>query len=176
MRIDMGNAKSIYAPTLEARPEPATFPPEAFLIGQINEYPLDFPGYVYVIQWGDDGPVKIGMAIAPSYRVRELQVGNWAKLTVRAVIPTPCKPKIVERVAHRVALPHLIRGEWFDMSPIDAVSAVLAAAWQARVYVMPFMESVAEFKGLVEINRQIRSMAQREADRALIRRRLGMDP
>lgn len=171
----MGNAKSIYAPTLEARPEPATFPPEAFLVDQISEYPLDFPGYVYVIQWGDDGPVKIGMAAYPDARLNGLQVGNWTELFLRALVPTPCKPKVVERVAHRLAVPHLIRGEWFDLTPLEAVSVILHAARDVEVPVAPFEQSAAWHRAVILSDNQMRVEAHNTIERNAMRRRLGMD-
>lgn len=82
--------------------------------------------FVYVIQWGDDGPVKIGCAAEPSLRLLDLQCGNWRELHLRAAVP--CRdPIYFERLSHALAAKHNIRGEWFDMNPIEAVEVVITA-------------------------------------------------
>jgi DNA-binding transcriptional regulator YdaS (Cro superfamily) len=69
---------------------------------------------VYFIQAGEGGPVKIGWAVDPVSRLRELQCGNHAELRLLRELPGSITE---ERVLHR-AFSHLrIRGEWFSFDP-----------------------------------------------------------
>lgn len=66
--------------------------------------------FVYFIQAGDDGPIKIGVAHDPEWRLQDLQIGSHQKLRL---IGTVEGDKQLERAFHE-RLAHLrIRGEWF---------------------------------------------------------------
>ena len=69
---------------------------------------------VYFIQAGPKGPIKIGTALRPMDRLRELQVGNPFKLVLLAVIEGHA---VVERELHAQFAVHRLRGEWFAPVP-----------------------------------------------------------
>lgn len=69
------------------------------------------PRFVYFIQDGDDGPVKIGEAFDPKGRLAELQCGNARLLHLRAVVFASDK---TERRLHRAWAEARVRGEWFE--------------------------------------------------------------
>src|SRR5205823_4980342 len=48
---------------------------------------LERPTFVYFIQSGEHGPIKIGLSIDPIQRAPQLQTGNPDKLLLRHVIP-----------------------------------------------------------------------------------------
>ena len=69
--------------------------------------------FVYFIQAGDTGPVKIGLAGDPERRVRELQTGNHRDLVIRHIVPGD---RHVERQLHHRFRAARIKGEWFGRS------------------------------------------------------------
>jgi Meiotically up-regulated gene 113 len=85
-----------------------------------------FRSFVYVIQAGEDGPVKIGSAREPSWRLNQLQCGSWQELHLRAVVPCQCS-MAMELDAHALANSRRIRGEWFDLTPEEAVEYIVTA-------------------------------------------------
>jgi hypothetical protein len=71
--------------------------------------------WVYAIQQGEDGPIKIGSAKDPDERLATLQCGNPQKLIGVAAWEAPLAH---ERALHG-AFSHLrIRGEWFEPTPV----------------------------------------------------------
>lgn len=134
--------------------------------------------FVYVIQAGDDGPVKIGYARKPSWRLAQLQCGSWMELHLRAVIPVS-ECIYIEQAAHVVAHSAHIRGEWFDLSPLEAVALVLEMAQVGGYQAEPLEDTV------IRDRREIPAKAPQvcrdpkdewnEARRAEKRRRLGID-
>lgn len=71
--------------------------------------------YVYFIQSGESGPVKIGIADNPYKRLVELQVGSPERLTIRAMFMTETATD--ERRLHEEFEEEHISGEWFRSSP-----------------------------------------------------------
>ena len=144
--------------------------PEAYLVK-----PDDFrefyrvPGFIYVIQWGDDGPVKIGQAIDPKSRMAELQVANWMVLRLTAVVPVVGLLTPIEKTAHRLAVVHLLSGEWFDLDPVEAVGYILAAADLCNQPVYPLAETVR----LTKENSRLALRAELEAEKTMRRRNNG---
>ena len=70
--------------------------------------------YVYFVQVGEDGPIKIGLASHPGRRLSALQAANPYNLYMRAV----CGGGIAaERRLHEVFAKDRIRLEWFNPSP-----------------------------------------------------------
>lgn len=69
---------------------------------------------IYFIQAGAGGPVKIGVAIDVSSRLRELQVANAAELQVLRVLDGGLTG---EQWLHREFSDQRIRGEWFAFLP-----------------------------------------------------------
>ena len=77
----------------------------------------DRPGYIYFIQSGEDGPIKIGFARDPHRRFGHIQGSNPAECRLLGVLQGT--PKL-ERKLHRRFRDHLIRGEWFQAAPVVA--------------------------------------------------------
>ena len=70
--------------------------------------------YIYFIQQGSDGPVKIGMASDVRKRLVALKHANPYKLHLLCSISTHRR---MEQIIHRRFKNHRIRGEWFNPSP-----------------------------------------------------------
>ena len=79
--------------------------------------------YIYFIQHGDSGPVKIGLSKTPTERVKKLQTGNPRELILRHVIPGD---RGVENDLHERFKAALIRGEWFGRTYLSAILAFAA--------------------------------------------------
>jgi hypothetical protein len=62
----------------------------------------------------DAGPIKIGMAVRPHVRLRDLQLAGPSKLTMLATIEGP--PSL-ERDYHKRFKAHRLHGEWFQRHP-----------------------------------------------------------
>jgi len=77
--------------------------------------------FVYFIQSGIDGPIKIGKANDIEKRRQDLQVGNPMELTVLLAIP--CKSSKhaegMEKQIHRRFKRSHIRGEWFSLGILN---------------------------------------------------------
>ncbi|MBU0491029.1 MAG: GIY-YIG nuclease family protein [Chloroflexi bacterium] len=65
---------------------------------------------IYIIQAGDDGPLKIGRAANPQQRLAELQHGSPAPLQLRATLPGG---RTEERALCARFAAHRLHGEWF---------------------------------------------------------------
>lgn len=133
-----------------------------------------FPSFVYVVQSGEDGPVKIGSARKPSARKDSLQTANWQELHLRAVVPvSSCA--YVEKVAHTLADRHNIRGEWFDLEPLQAIEIIISAAVLGGRMPKPLDKLVSELK--VASGRVSRKSPSKEDEdrRAKLRHKLGID-
>jgi hypothetical protein len=73
---------------------------------------------LYVIQRGDDGPIKIGISRQPKQRLRSLQTGSAEKLTLLRVY----RMADVERAIHiELERESRLNGEWF---PADLLPSV----------------------------------------------------
>lgn len=81
---------------------------------------LTSPEYVYFIQSGPDGPVKIGLSNKPERRINQLQTGNPDELVMRHVIPGSLE---VEQRLHQRFEPARIRGEWFGREYLPVILA-----------------------------------------------------
>lgn len=84
----------------------------------------DVYSYVYFVQDGTDGPIKIGLADNPEQRLSSLQVGNPRPLTLLATFQT-WEPRKDEAQIHARFAEHRIRGEWFHPHP-DLMAQVVA--------------------------------------------------
>lgn len=69
-------------------------------------------GYTYFIQGDLGGPIKIGWALNPIVRLRELQCGSPVKLSIAGIITGDC-----ERELHRDFSRARLLGEWFANIP-----------------------------------------------------------
>jgi len=68
--------------------------------------------FVYFIQAGQTGPIKIGVAYDPVERLAELQVGNHEELRIVGLqLGTPSD----EQLLHKEFASNHIRGEWFRL-------------------------------------------------------------
>jgi Meiotically up-regulated gene 113 len=79
---------------------------------------LEKETFVYFIQAGDHGPVKIGFSNKPDRRLPQLQTGNHRDLQLRHVIPGD---KDTERELHERFADARIRGEWFGLAYLPLI-------------------------------------------------------
>src|SRR3954470_2408881 len=70
--------------------------------------------WIYFIQAGTDGPVKIGITRNPRRRLASLQQANAEELRVLGLYR--CY-RLEERQLHDELAPACIRGEWFEPTP-----------------------------------------------------------
>lgn len=87
--------------------------------------------FIYVIHEGCDTTVcKIGVAVDPYKRVSTLQVSNWRRLKLSAVVSvaTEIDAGKVERTAHAYLSGLHVTGEWFRVHPERAADEIRAAA------------------------------------------------
>lgn len=94
---------------LELSPRPFNAFPVRY-DGPRRTYPT---GFVYAIQAGDGGPVKIGWTTDLRSRICDLQVANPEKLSVALSFPGT---QADEMALQRRCRQHHIRGEWFSCS------------------------------------------------------------
>lgn len=80
-----------------------------FLQDDFNPY----KGYVYFIAEEDNQRIKIGFAMNPYKRIKQLQTGNSKTLKILKIIPGDQK---VERAYHKHFAMYKQRGEWFQLS------------------------------------------------------------
>ena len=78
------------------------------------------PAFVYFIQQGADGPIKIGATRSIEKRIKTPQTGSHVALSVLAVVPGGFE---LERDLHHELMEHQLEGEWFAPTP-----EVMAAA------------------------------------------------
>lgn len=79
--------------------------------------------WVYVIQIGSDGPVKIGTARDVGKRLSQLQGASVELLHLRAAVRGGME---LEKKLHRDLSRHRLRGEWFQMC--EEVAALIETA------------------------------------------------
>lgn len=84
-------------------------------------------GYVYFVQQGKDGPIKIGKAKNPRSRLSDLQVSSPFKLVPRLLV---CDQDL-ERRFHEMFSRLYIRGEWFNPGNhlTEYISHARKSAW-----------------------------------------------
>jgi hypothetical protein len=76
--------------------------------------------FVYFIQDGENGPIKIGLSNEPDKRIGKLQTGNPRELFLRHVIPGD---RAVEHQLHDRFEPARVRGEWFGREYLPVIVA-----------------------------------------------------
>jgi hypothetical protein len=74
----------------------------------------ELPSNIYFIASGNNGPVKIGFAVNPDQRIKDLQTGNPCKLILIGRISEVYQPVVIERFLHERFSKSWIRGEWFE--------------------------------------------------------------
>lgn len=97
---------------------------------------------LYVIAPSPDGPCKIGITNCPATRLRNMQVGNPAKLHILSVwTALRRKPRACERIVHcRLRHTHL-RGEWFAVDQATAEAVIEREAGMLRVVSTPLVST-----------------------------------
>jgi hypothetical protein len=109
----------------------ATFPPFSQPeIREIASMEYCAEGWLYFIQQGGDGPIKIGRATNVRRRLSELRDGSPDELYLIAAIRGGAD---LERDVHAALRDYWIRGEWFEA---DAVLTYLAAELGFRYEVL----------------------------------------
>lgn len=80
---------------------------------------------VYIIG-PENGPVKIGHAVKPKNRLRDLQIGNHLLLILHATFWSRDRNSAtkVECASHRTLDDMRLRGEWFDVDVITASTVI----------------------------------------------------
>lgn len=92
---------------------------------------LDAPG-VYVAATSMRH-LKIGVAIDPAKRMRELNTGNARRVgLIFFVRCMDVSAVTVERLVHRILAGNQLQGEWFAVSPETAIRAINRAMVEAR--------------------------------------------
>ncbi len=81
--------------------------------------------FLYVIAHDINGPVKLGLSISPTKRLKQLQTGS---ATVLSLFHTEeiedSKVKIAEKALHKTLSHIRLKGEWFNMTVDDAIAEV----------------------------------------------------
>ena len=79
--------------------------------------------HVYVISAGADGPVKIGISNSPHGRLSGFQTSSPVSLTLVHSFAMPNREIAlqIEGMFHDTQKHRRVRGEWFDLKPMDAV-------------------------------------------------------
>lgn len=83
--------------------------------------------FVYVVR-GDHNMVKVGVTTNPRARLAQLRTGSAFPIEYAFIGVTPGAGYDIEAAAHAILDRHRCNGEWFDLSPEMAVSAVMGAA------------------------------------------------
>jgi len=83
----------------------------------------------YVIQAGDDGPVKIGVAINPDRRRTSLQTGSPVPLHIRYLFAGGYD---TEAALHKHYDKRYLRGEWFSPDVLHDIQEVASSALAER--------------------------------------------
>ena len=87
-------------------------------------------GYVYVIQFNDDFPVKIGYSVNPLRRLEILQISSPVPLIFRHLWHTE-KARALEQSLHKTFASFRVYGEWFQLG-IDEEKMLLAMMEETR--------------------------------------------
>lgn len=87
-------------------------------------------GWIYFIQAGSQGAIKIGWAKDPAKRIRTLQTSQHQKLKMLGAIPGTLKD---EQALHRRFADARLNGEWFDRSKVggQVMSLILSEGFIA---------------------------------------------
>ena len=80
--------------------------------------------FIYVIG-ADDGPQKIGFSNDVDRRLGTLQTGNPRKLKIHYIVEVPeDQVRLVESQIHKENRRRKVSGEWFDLTPEEAIAEV----------------------------------------------------
>jgi hypothetical protein len=123
---------------------------------------------VYLIQLGENGPVKIGRGNSPEQRLRELQTSSPIELRLLGTRPGGAR---AEAELHKQFSANRIRGEWFRFNDemIPAFFACNLADETSRVATQ--RKEIIERMRLREAKREERKKKQKEASRKAAEKR-----
>src|SRR5665811_448824 len=80
--------------------------------------------YVYIISAGSDA-VKVGRAVDPKQRMRDLQTSHYQRLSLIHVFQCGGNEvNAIERQAQALLSEKRLAGEWFSVNPDEAKAAV----------------------------------------------------
>lgn len=79
--------------------------------------------FVYVVQIGEDGPIKIGFTTKIKRRIAAIRAGIPSRVFVRMIGPGTDR---LEKMFHEMLEPHRLKGEWFV--PTKEVMSLLASS------------------------------------------------
>ena len=83
---------------------------------------MDKPKYLYVICEANTAPVKIGFSADPDKRLKQLQTGHPVQLTLfHKEEVAAVQVRGLEKAIHNQLRHKRQQGEWFALSPEDAV-------------------------------------------------------
>jgi hypothetical protein len=85
--------------------------------------PVDPDTFVYFVQMGEDGPIKVGQTTKPLQRLESLQNGNPYPLRFTRI---EIWPGSQECYIHGIFKDYRLRGEWFRRHPALAAIADVA--------------------------------------------------
>lgn len=125
---------------------------------------------IYFIQAGDGGPIKIGWAVDPLLRLREIQKHNHCQLHLRA---TRDAARSDETEYHHLFKAHRMHGEWFRPAPeILAEIAEINAEAEIEVRCTEIMRAAlknacAEIDAKQRMDRESNSKPREELARAI---------
>jgi hypothetical protein len=123
----------------------------------------NMPSCVYVIGPTEiDGINKVGISNNPISRLCSLQIGNWNRLGIKALIWTNDGPGELENLAHQAALEMgvSINGEWVALDDEAATELVLKAARYSRTHVA---DSGLHMENMVTRARALRGLRNSDA-------------
>lgn len=98
--------------------------------------------FVYVVR-GDHNMAKIGVTTNPTARIAQLRTGSAFPIDFAFIGCTPGDGYDIEREAHAILARQRCAGEWFDVSPELAISAVTGAAARLGRNILPLDERTA---------------------------------
>lgn len=122
-------------------------------------------GFIYAIGATDTDYVKIGSAKDVTARLRSLQVGHLARLSILATAAVPDAVLLIEKQVHKLLASSRHRGEWFA-GPIYATTLErLVAEAQILVGTPPAARRMLAWRSFgkrMKIARIERDMSQKE--------------
>lgn len=92
---------------------------------------------VYVIR-SESGPIKIGISKQPKLRLADIVRGQpFSAELIYSMNDDEVRATTIERIAHQLLSEACRRGEWFDITPEEAIEALYVALELAKAGVLP---------------------------------------
>lgn len=135
-------------------------------------------GYIYVLR-SETGPAKIGTATRPWLRIGSLRTGSPVPLAVEYLVRCVDArlAEGIEGAAHKILHARRQNGEWFSVSPEEAVAAISegASLFRCELIVCPIDRERTKVERLQEARIQSRLPVNEELRRILKERRQQMN-